>query len=624
MAESSSEPFFKTPNNKVLVCLVLPVLLFAFFKVALNANWFGTDTVRPIVKQQLKHIGSRLAYAPPFKVFGDLTDGMFPAAKVYEDGARLGVSVDWHGDLFQSGMGRTFHQEHIPAFSTSDNSHPMENGRSYSVAYNPLAWLNQDWISAGVLFAAWLVLGMFKDNAAARKLRGSASPWLLFFLVDRFLTILSSPNFALSTVPDSGSYAWMAGKAVSLEAALSHFRTVGYPLFYAIVPDVLIPAVQLAVFFVAVSVLYAGLRAISGKQWVALAACLPMVTLNNTYRLDPIAYSHLLIPDALTLSVGMLAVGTCLLFLAETGRRWLWLTLCGIATFYAYMLKPSYLFLVASMPIIVLGWVVLCRLADWKYALRRAFLPVTLVVVVPLLLFCGLRWTVVDQFSLVSAGGRQLIGLAGNFLDEETVSQVSKDLRPFASDIAEIVREKDALAPSGADGESLYKHIFRTYDWIIYGNGELSQYCSGIECDEKLGALSREILILNMGQYLTWLQASAANAMEKVMMPGRWGMIVQFGFLCGVAFFVVAAVRAKEKMPLKESMVGLFGCDMRLFLWILICLTASSLLVVILVAIPYSRYLLPTKILVLPLCMFVIASLIHGGVTLWKSVPESK
>lgn len=623
MTETKPVYSFDSKKLAVLVLFLAPFLLFACLKVVLNTDAFGTDTVKPMPKNQLKHVGSKLAYAPPFKVFGDLTDGMFPAAKVYEDDSRLGVSVDWHGDLFQQGNGRIFHQENLVAFSTSDNSHPLTNGREYSVGYNPMAWLNVDWLSLVLLVAVWLSLGFVKGSDTARILRKSPAPWLGLFLFDRFATILSSPNFALSLVPDSGSYTSIAAKLASLEAVLSAFRTIGYPLFYAVTPEALIPAVQLGIFFCAVFIIFLGLRSISGHGWVDLLACLPMATLNNIYRLDPIAYSHLLIPDVMALSMGMIAVGTCLLALGSERNRWLWLGACAVATMCAYLLKPSYLFLVACIPGIALGWIVLCRLYEWKNQLQKAFLPLCIAVLIPLLLFCSLRLAMVDHFGLVSAGGRQLIGLAGNFLDSKTAGMVSEDMRPFANDVAEIMKTKKALAPRSLEGEGLYKHIFRTYDWIIYGNGELIKYCPGtLECDAKLGALSREVLTLHLDRYISWLAASASDALKRAFMLGRWEAVVLGGLGLSLVFFLAALLRAKEVVPLKEGLTGyLLSCDMKMVLWSFICLLVSSLLVIILVAIPYSRYLLPTKILFLPLCLYLIGVMVSGGVKLWQLVP---
>ena len=624
MGAPLSEAFADTKFRNVAVCLTLALLLFAGLKVVLNTDAFGTDAVKTVPSNQLRNVRTDLAAVFPFNVFGDLIDGMYPAAKVYENGERLGESVNWSRDLREQGAGRTFHFGHMVMFSAPDNTNPVTNGRSYSVAYNPLAWLNLDWLSLAVLAAAWLVLGLVRDNEHTDALRRSPGLWLVLFLLDRFATLASSPNFVLSTVADSNSYISLAKYLGSPEVMFKAFRTGGYPLFYALTPDVLIPTVQLGLFFCAVYVLFAGLRRISGNGWVPLLACLPMATLNNTYRLDALAYSHLLIPDSLALTMGLFAVGTAFLFFGDDRRPRLWLVLCGLATLFAYQLKPSYLFLAVCLPGLGLGWIALCRRGQWKDCLRRQVLPLSLVVLLPLLAFCGFRLAVVGQFGLVSAGGRQLVGLAGNFLDTETARQVSPELHPMALEVAQIIREKKALAPVTSDGERLYRHIFRTYDWIIYGNGELKRLCSGIECDVELGRLSREVLALHPGPYLTWLRAAAADASGRVVEFGRWKAVILWGLGGALAFFLVALVRVGKTVSLRDDVAGvLLACDVKMLAWAFLCLFLTSLLVVILVAIPYSRYLLPTRILFMPFCLCLAGALVRGGVRLWKRVPPS-
>ena len=603
-----------------LALLLAPLLLFIGLKVVLNTDALGTDTVRPLTATQLTNVGSRLAYAAPFTVFGDMTDGMYPAAKVFEDGKRLGVSVDWHRDLSDKGMGRTFHQSHRVIFSTSDNSSPLHNGRQYTVAFNPLAWLNIDWLALGLLGGLWFALGLLRGDPLAARLRSLPGLWLALFMMDRFATAVSSPNFALSLVPDSGSYTALAAHLGSLTDMLTAFRTAGYPAFYALVPDILLPAAQLALFFGGVYVLFLGLRSLSSGGWVPMAACLPLVTLNGTYRLDAIGYSHLLLPDVPALALALIAVGGCLLFLGDEPRRKWWLGLCGLAAFLAYQFKPSYLALVVCLPGMALGWAVLCRRSEWKAALRSVVLPLVLTIFIPLVAFCGLRLAVVGQFSLVSAGGRQLIGLAGPFLDRETADKVSEPLRPMARDLAEMMLAKKALAPMSASGESLYRHMFTNYDWIIYGNGELGRYCAGPECDEKLGAVAREVLALHPGRYLDWLWTSGTISSGRVVMLGRWSLAVLAGLGLSLAFFVAALLRARGEVGVVRGLrEQLLGCDLKMTAWAFVCLAVPSLLVVILVAIPYIRYLLPSRILFLPLCLYLIGTMVRGGLALWRA-----
>ena len=53
-----------------------------------------------------------------------------------EDGCPLGPAHASHEDIRRYGGGRYSHWDAVVYFSTSDNSDPRTNGRSYSVAEN--------------------------------------------------------------------------------------------------------------------------------------------------------------------------------------------------------------------------------------------------------------------------------------------------------------------------------------------------------------------------------------------------------------------------------------------------------------------------------------------------------
>jgi hypothetical protein len=58
---------------------------------------------------------------------------------VYEDGRRLGPPHSLHASIFEQGQGRFSHWTSGLFFSTSDNSDPNLNGRTYTVGYDRIA-----------------------------------------------------------------------------------------------------------------------------------------------------------------------------------------------------------------------------------------------------------------------------------------------------------------------------------------------------------------------------------------------------------------------------------------------------------------------------------------------------
>lgn len=602
------------------------LLVFLGAKISFNIDLFGTDTVTSIPVKRLQNVGSRLAFLVPFPVFGDQTDGLYQSVKVLENGEQLGPCVDWHGDVYSIGKGRFGHYNNSVEFSTSDNTAPMLNNRSYEVAYNPLAWLNLDWISIGLLGAFWLLFRQYHIKFGAPALLVNPSMFLAVFLFDRFATICSSPNFSLAFAPDSQSYISVASQLGAVAEALSAFRTIGYPIFYLLTPDALIPAVQLVIYFGSIYIFFLGVRSVARNGWIAMAVSLPLAIISGAYRLDVILYTHLLLPDSLALSFSLASVGFCLLAMFAESRKGLTIMATALAVFVAYQLKPSYLYLTVSIPLLSVGGVLLCQREHWKDRFRLFVVPLVAAVVVPLLMFCGIRYAVVGNFGLVSAGGYQLIGLAGNFLDNQTVLSMPDELKPFAAKVAEVVEKKQAVLPEGMIGRKFFEHIFLHYDNIIYGNGELQRLCPGIlDCDSRFGELGRAILVANPTKYFSWMIWSGYESYKMVFRPGRWENVLWGGGGLALLIALLPFFRARFSVDVgRDVLADICSCELKMLLWLFFCFSLLSILVVILVAIPYNRYMLPARLFFMPLCAGGIAVVCRAGIHAWRDFYSKK
>jgi hypothetical protein len=74
------------------------------------------------------------AYEPLFDIDGDgLRHARRAATRVYEDGRRLGPAHQPHDYIRQSGLGQFSHWGSTLHFSSSDNTDPRTNGRSYTI-----------------------------------------------------------------------------------------------------------------------------------------------------------------------------------------------------------------------------------------------------------------------------------------------------------------------------------------------------------------------------------------------------------------------------------------------------------------------------------------------------------
>ena len=95
---------------------------------------------------------------------------------VLEDGRRLGPAHSLHADIAEKGAGRYSHWDSWIVFSSSDNSDPRRNGRSYAATFRVFpSFLS--WLLAVVAFCALIAIpatrsgfvaaaASFKDGAA--------------------------------------------------------------------------------------------------------------------------------------------------------------------------------------------------------------------------------------------------------------------------------------------------------------------------------------------------------------------------------------------------------------------------------------------------------------------------
>jgi hypothetical protein len=601
---------------------VLLSILFGVFilsKVVFNLNVFGTDVVRPITVDKVSRLG-QYGFGWAQHIYGDLSQGVFSTVRMLENGKEFGSPSSWHGDVEQQGKGLYIHRDGV-LFSTPDNTIPFYNGRTYAVGYNPYTWLNADYIALGFLVVIWLCLWRMPSEHPWRRLAHMPLLWLGLLLIDRFATFTTSASFALEHVSDTGSY--LNTSLDSLTGALSSLRTLGYPLLLSAVPVAILPAIQLLFYMAGVFILAAGMGSLAGG-WIGVFMSLPLVCMIGAYRLDGLFYITHHMPDGVALASALAAVGFLFLaFSAEGRRRGLFVAACCLMTFIGYQFRPAYLFLLPLMPVIALGWVLLCNgPAGWKGAAVRVLVPVTAGVVLPFVLFCGLRYAVVGHFGLVSFGGHNIIRIAGNFLDRDTAAAMPEDVRPYARAAAENLSKAGALMPPWADANEAYRHINRHYSYTVANMGGTTGYCaSGKECNALFNKLARAILLEHPGLYARWVWGAFLYSLKQFTVLGRWTSPVIAGFCFSLVFLAVAAWRARSRVSVREVVLSdAFGPVLRLFAFSGLSFFLLGLANVILVEPPLTRYLMGVRVLVLPVYVGLICFMARAG---WHALQPS-
>ncbi len=77
-------------------------------------------------------------------------------------------------------------------------------------------------------------------------------------------------------VPDTESYHVLARKE-TVEGALTHYRTYGYPLLIRVFGRSELPGRELWIYFFGVICFFGGVAAYTGSGWLAVAAASPLV-----------------------------------------------------------------------------------------------------------------------------------------------------------------------------------------------------------------------------------------------------------------------------------------------------------------------------------------------------------
>ncbi|MEZ6055896.1 MAG: hypothetical protein R3C01_04250 [Planctomycetaceae bacterium] len=319
--------------------------------------------------------------------------------------------------------------------------------------------------------------------------------------------------------PDSTSY--LDFQWGSLKEALSQIRTPAYPAFLAfcqwITPaggDALksVPIAHSATLILAAWSMWWGMmRAGYGREIAAWCAVALMLGRAGRHEIGTTIAA-----DSLAVSLSIMCVAC---YLATTSRRpgstpWYGLALLTLAT---YLVRPAYLFLIPL-------WPVLCLVHDrfllrpesswsdqWRRVSRYALLSV-----VPFLAYCGLRWAVVGHFGLVSFGGYNIVGIAGQYLDDELVADLPEDLQALGKAIVKRRREYPGMQPP-TDFLTM-ELMFNPTVWQCAVPAAKDVYDNDTpRINRDLGRLSFEILKRRPWQYARWLKSDTVHGLLNMM-----------------------------------------------------------------------------------------------------------
>ncbi len=400
---------------------------------------------------------------------------------------------------------------------------------------------------------------------------------------------------------DTSSYRDYSLESVS--TALNDKRTFVYPCVLRLFriadgSERLLPWFQYASSAFAVGVFLAALLRCDWDPWLALAAASPILVSPMVLE-----YSSVLTPDLLAQSFSILAVSLWLM-VVHTGRS---LRACiglSVFVFLAYQTKPTYLFLLAFVPIggLIARWWLHSENRDaWKVCLRLSVASL-----VPFLGWCTLRWFVVGHFGLVSFGGYNIIGIAGQLLKPDWTNQLTSDVQPLAD---EVLKRRDRQRDWSEDAsyDNMESH-FNAMVWEIAVPAASELYESDSRVmNRQMANLSGQILLGHPRSYATWLWMAVKRAIRASIELTLRNPIAAIS----IPMLLVAFAVGWRNGSSSRGCVAL-ECEreFQMIVWTALGYAMCKLGLVILVEPPIDRYCAPAAVFIPSILVMVACGMV--------------
>jgi hypothetical protein len=432
-------------------------------------------------------------------------------------------------------------------------------------------------------------------------------PWsksiLLYVGLASSFLILSGLGGRLETdvVLDTKSY--LEAPTSSLELMLQDFRTPGYPLFLDLVESFgsldWVPWIHGTIWLAAVGCLLASMSLWGMDRYALLAVA---IALGNHPFLH--FWSRMIISDTLAMSIALMSTAAMM----ESLRRkqsgwtggWLWAVAC--LTFATILIRPAFLFLLVLWPLVIAWW----RWTHDREPLRRAIGDSVKLAVLcwsPLLLYSLMRWMVVGHFGLVSFGGYNVIGIAGQFMEEKDLQQLPAELQGTAK---ELLVQRD-LHPSflqkDADRFSLMLNRYNPMIWEVASPIYQKKQLSRLASNQQLATLSRALIRIHWRDYLWWLAINARHGIRGTAMLMGTNPGIRLLLTLGIVLIAWRSLPTSlsERFPPGDASPGLryqkSSTGLRLLFWISLGMLLGNVMLVILVEPAIERYMAVSSVL---------------------------
>jgi hypothetical protein len=397
--------------------------------------------------------------------------------------------------------------------------------------------------------------------------------------------------FIPNIVGDTQSYEGLDWTSIS--SVLSGIRPFGYPLFLRVAALLgdghrAVPVLHFVIHVVAVWIFFWGLRQTRVQKWTSFWAASALFYSHNVTLQSMVST---VFADPLALSLAIASAGSLLAAIA-TQRVICWIAV-ALLTFLTYVVQPAYLFVILLWPLvaILLLRFVVRRDVD-RGKLLRFSAAIIVATVLPFVLFCATRWLFVGHFGLVSFGGYNVIGVAGQLLDESTAQDVPDDLRPLATSI---LQRRERLSNwESPDSFLAMERTFNPTVWDVSVPAARQLYDGdAVKMNQQLTRLSFQILARHPGAYLRWLVWNVKHGLIQLvgLLAKDKATLVCFAVLLLTHFKNLIQRRdARAKCASDDEAIIRFT-QSHLLLWLALGFAVGKLLLVVLVEPANDRYM---------------------------------
>jgi hypothetical protein len=432
-------------------------------------------------------------------------------------------------------------------------------------------------------------------------------PWkrraLQYFCLATSLLILSGLGGRMEKHIDLDTKSYLEAPTSSLRLMLEDFRTPGYPLFLDLLESLgcvdWVPWIHGAIWLVAVGCLLATLNQWGIDRYALLAVA---IALGNHPFLH--FWSRVVISDTLAMSTALMSTAVMIEALRRRQAGWTsgWLWALGCLTFATILIRPAFLFLLVLWPLVIAWW----RWTNDRETLRRAIKDAAKLAVLcwsPLLVYSLMRWVVVGHFGLVSFGGYNVIGIAGQFMEEKDLQRLPADLQETAKEI--LVRRDlhPTFLRNDDDRFSLMLDRYNPMIWEVTSPIYEKKQLSRLTTNQQLTTLSRALIRMHWKDYLWWLALNARHGIRGTAMQVGANPGIRLLLALGIAMIAWRSLPtsrndryslgdAASRFRYQPSSTGL-----RLLFWVSLGMLLGNVMLVILVEPAIERYMAVSSVL---------------------------